>query len=557
MKSLLTIASQTFGWCLRMKMAAGCIFLLLVVLLILPTVMTGDGTLSGSIRSFLSHGMGLTALILSVAVILISVGAVTGDQRLGQIQILMSKPLSRSGYLLGRWAGVTAFFGMLLLLVGAGMVFYAQDLRVRDHWRGEPVTPTDRRTIESEIFTARDQAHPILPDYPKLLDNRIREMREQERYRPALESYRVRYGLSEALARHRIEKELMKQIRAEIEGIPSRKGRRWRFGPLNLEETDLRSEGTVRKISADRKRMRIAAPQKLLGRLLFAGPVRVAGIRGRVIHLREDFFDVFFGPDDLLRAPLSGLKPQSAVALTAEPTLQLKFKVGLTEKSANDQTVHRLVQLRNSAGAILDEDDGTCPVGSSTTTIFSAANLPKGEEFSVVYWNGSRRRTETPPAVRIRMKDISLLYRTGGFGPNLLRAGVLIFCQLAFLAALGVWAGSFLSFSVATPLCMVLLVCGLLVGFLADTVFWGGYGAQFGDDVDFSTRLGGWVVRFLQWILPNLSETTPTEKIVAGLRIAPESLVKTLAVDLGLKSAFYLTFGCLVFRKRELAQVLP
>ena len=65
MRGLWTVARQTFAQALRMKVAGVFILLLAMALIALPFLMSGDGTLSGQIRTFLVYSMVVTAALLS------------------------------------------------------------------------------------------------------------------------------------------------------------------------------------------------------------------------------------------------------------------------------------------------------------------------------------------------------------------------------------------------------------------------------------------------------------------------------------------------------------
>ena len=73
---LWAVARHTFKQCLRMKIAGLFMLLLAVTLVALPFGMKGDGTLAGQIRSFLSYGPALTAMVLSLMTAFLSAGMI-------------------------------------------------------------------------------------------------------------------------------------------------------------------------------------------------------------------------------------------------------------------------------------------------------------------------------------------------------------------------------------------------------------------------------------------------------------------------------------------------
>jgi hypothetical protein len=62
---------------------------------------------------------------------------------------------------------------------------------------------------------------------------------------------------------------------------------------------------------------------------------------------------------------------------------------------------------------------------------------------------------------------IQVLYPVATFGENLVRAGLVVFLRLAFIAIVGIWASTFLSFPVAVLLSLVVFVVGYAVEFIS------------------------------------------------------------------------------------------
>ena len=114
MPNVWTVARQTFMQCLRTKAAAVFTVLLAGSLLALPSLMEGDGTLAGRIRTFFDYSTTVTSVLLSGVVILLAVGVVTGDARGKHILVICTKPLKRWQYVVGRWLGIVLMGGLLL-----------------------------------------------------------------------------------------------------------------------------------------------------------------------------------------------------------------------------------------------------------------------------------------------------------------------------------------------------------------------------------------------------------------------------------------------------------
>ena len=99
---------------------------------------------------------------------------------------------------------------------------------------------------------------------------------------------------------------------------------------------------------ADRRLIRIEAPNELVGRLVYGGPVKVAGYRGRVVRQDPGRFDVEMFPEDAARAEIRALKPDSKVRLMAEPTFQFRCEVNVV--GSRPSSVYRALEIYRPNG---------------------------------------------------------------------------------------------------------------------------------------------------------------------------------------------------------------
>ena len=173
-------------------------------------------------------------------------------------------------------------------------------------------------------------------------------------------------------------------------------------------------------------------------------------------------------------------------------------------------------------------------------------------------------------------KGLEVLYQVGRFEPNLIRALVLVWIRLAFLAMLGLTAGTFLGFPVACLLGVLVYVTAAANGFLLESM------EQY---VSFSAHHQGWWER-LVWVpktflvqlvggefwdafkilvrllgntfvllIPSFSDYDPVALIADG-RWVPYDMILAAVVRVGgVWTGFCGLLGWLIFRRRELAQV--
>jgi hypothetical protein len=99
-----------------------------------------------------------------------------------------------------------------------------------------------------------------------------------------------------------------------------------------------------------------------------------------------------------------------------------------------------------------------------------AAEVKPDGTLEITYQNKYAPRNQgDPPAVTAAFPfedGIQVLYTAATFGENVARAGAVIFTRLAFIAIVGVWASTFLSFPVAVLLSLVVFMIGYMADFI-------------------------------------------------------------------------------------------
>jgi len=153
-------------------------------------------------------------------------------------------------------------------------------------------------------------------------------------------------------------------------------------------------------------------------------------------------------------------------------------------------------------------------------------------------------------SVTILDEDISVLFRAGGFEANFARGAALILIQLAYVAALGVLAGSFLTFPVGCLMVFTLLPFSVFRQYLIEAVQPTPAGK-----LDWYIWPGRVVVRALANLLPDLEGSSPGQWLVDGMHIGWSFVGQAALGTLVVRAGLVLAFACLIFRSRELAHV--
>ncbi len=152
---------------------------------------------------------------------------------------------------------------------------------------------------------------------------------------------------------------------------------------------------------------------------------------------------------------------------------------------------------------------------------------------------------------------MEVLYRVGGFAPNLARGLAIILCWMSLLAALGLAAASFLSFPVAAFCSLAVLAIALSSGTLSNVVAEGtvmGMNQETGQKE--STSLDGLMVpvyRSILGVTTLVEQFSPVDSLSTGRVITWGELGRATGEIVLLLGGALGVFGIFVFHRRELA----
>ena len=500
------VTGHTFKQSLRMKVAVLFMLLLAVAIISLPLSMKGDGTLAGRIRTFLAYGPGLTGVLLSLMTIFLTTGIVADDVRNKQIFNVVTKPVSRWEYIIGRWLGVVLLDVLLIVIATVAIYFMSQYLRSQ-----EALNPEDRRAVETDIFTARRSVSPDPLNINQAVAARIRQLQERGLIQGALESYRTLAGGDEKLARQKLTEEIHKQVSKQMQSVAPKLSMVWEFKGIDVKKKQSTGVGTVTRVDLKDGIVAIKAQPSILGKLIYKAPVRINGLDGQVWALGDDIFAVRFNIEQMSGAESAMIRPGKSVEIVADSTIQLTYKA----------------------------TPSTVIPGDPFASYWQILNPQTGLQFSA-FLNDQGSSLQD---------DISVQYAVDNFESNFVRGMLLIMVQLAFLSALGILTGSLLSFPVACLVCFSMLPFQVGREFLLESVkitrTADGIGRYFSH----------YVVKVMNLLLPDFSKTSPTESFVDGLNITWSYLGEIYFWTLFVQTLFLLVVACIFFRRRELARV--
>jgi hypothetical protein len=183
-------------------------------------------------------------------------------------------------------------------------------------------------------------------------------------------------------------------------------------------------------------------------------------------------------------------------------------------------------------------DDGTMEIA-----VYNGLLVPTPE--------GNVAFLPNPQTATIPPDGMQVSYAVGSYRMNYVRVVFVLWVKLAFLAALGVWAATYLSFPVAS-----LLALGTF--FIAEgATFVLGSVDRFGtNDIEGNFRVWRWVVSNVAEAVSKLfivySELKPTSRLADGRLLGWGDVAYGTLVLGGLTGVLFFT-GVLIFRRRELA----
>lgn len=440
----------------RLNISLAFIVLLLLTLPLIPLWIDAGQPLRYQLQTFISRSLNLTYVLAACMTLLLACATVSFEIRDRQIWQLMTKPVSRFNYLLGKFLGVILLDLALLIIAGLSIFLFVQYLRTR------PASDMlDAQAVQSEVLTARTGA---FPHYKTLSRDELIQRVDRIIDNDPLLQQQIADGM-------RDEREVKRELAVKEQ-----------VAFLNEQRTIPTGDFRTYVFSGLAPAKRSSTPLTLRY-LFYAG-------RSDTHELLPVVFD--FGDYAIQRM----FVPAQAHVVTVPPEV-----------------------IR---------DDGTVEV-----SIYN------------VFFQGDQSFAG-PYDINFDAKDFELLFRVSDFEMNFLRAVLVLWLKLSFLAMLGVAAATFLSFAVACVLSFTIFLIASMAPFLAESLeYW---------STSDPARGAVWIIASgSEWLLRSFSTVRPTQLLVEGRLISWSAVVQTLGVIGIAWTGLALVIGFLAFRRRELA----
>jgi len=178
-----------------MKIALVCIAIIGLLVVGLPFSLRNEDSISSAVQTFLSFSLGLIGFLLSLLTILLA-RSLSDEIVNRQILILMTKPIPRWQFVVGKWLGIVLLNFALLAFSGAGIytaVKFMATMDARDD--------VDRQRLINEVLTARHTNYCKPPDFTQLAEQMYNDRLEKGEYADVID-------LIPSLEKERLAKEL-------------------------------------------------------------------------------------------------------------------------------------------------------------------------------------------------------------------------------------------------------------------------------------------------------------------------------------------------------------
>jgi len=478
MRSIWAVAANTIRQAVRMKVALIFVLLLMILLPTMALTATGDNTLKGRLQTFVSYGLSLTSLLLSLLTLIVAVYTITSDIERRQIYTVITKPIRRWQFLLGKLLGVL-LLSLALLVLFAGLI-YAIVMYTPHYfdWSQAELIEAD-----NEFYTARKALTPPEPDVSREVAQALRKL--------------VISGNIDQIYRG------MSKTKVDA-----------------LEK--LIATGDVDRIYKTMSKTVVVKELTNVARLA----KRSADVSHQLLWEFEN------------------VRPRDP---NGSLFIQCKFYVSVTPPDSEVYSQwlfgdYRAYELGMATRERLLPIQRKDPIKTVREIEVPAKLVADDGYFAVAFLNDPLNDTTI-----IFQDGIKLLYKADTFTANFIRATLIILCRLVFLACLGIFTGTFLSFPVAILFCIVIFFTATISGFVIESFDY------LSENMAFFYSL---TVKLLVGLLPQFDKHNPSKYLVPAELLSWSVVGRVVLYMVCIQSLLLLILGLIVFSFRELARIV-
>ncbi|MDP7346618.1 MAG: hypothetical protein QF735_00220, partial [Phycisphaeraceae bacterium] len=147
---IIAVARTVIDEAVRMRIAVVFIVGVAIVVPVLPMMLDPKELLHYRVQTFLTWSITLLGWLLALMTIFVSCATICRDVSQSMVYTTLTKPLSRWGYLLGKWLGIGLLNVWLIAVSGIGVYTFTAVLERM------PIRVDDNRErVKHEVLTAR------------------------------------------------------------------------------------------------------------------------------------------------------------------------------------------------------------------------------------------------------------------------------------------------------------------------------------------------------------------------------------------------------------------
>lgn len=432
---------------LRMGVALIFIIAMLALLPMLPLIFGSEDRVTYMVQRFLTYSNMIVAVLLGLMTVLLAARTVSLEIATRQIHMTLTKPLGRVQYLLGKWLGIVLLNAVLLIV--AGIATYGFTMAIA---KNPALNDLDRYAVDREILTARlaQTPDPIDTTWDRMYANVLTEKRLADPTRFGVE------GESFATLADDAKQEVITDTVARFYTVQG--GQSQDFVVSGLGAAAAAAERSV-----------------VEGRDLLVAEA------GLTTDQAQAYVDYAVGrPSDLDFETAQQVPAETRdkmMRILEREVIQLSLVPSTSPKPEN---LNSEVYLKINGQPWPMPAAPTAPPPRSRLVNETPNELPipaslinsDGEMVITITVPDTRQDGVEQQSMRFNYKDnvIDVYYRVGSFESNLTKAMIIIWLKLAFLAMVGLMAGSLLSFPVAAMVSLIIFVGAAASGVIDESL---------------------------------------------------------------------------------------
>ncbi len=533
----MAVARLVLDEAVRMKMAILFIIGLLILIPLLAMTLDPTDALRYRIQTFLSYGTGVSYGMLALMTLFLATASTAFEQRDKQIFQVMTKPVSRAGYLFGKWLGIMALNAILLAIVAGSVFWYTQYLRTL-----QPLDMYDRLAVDEQVLTARVGVKPTLEDPTVEVQEKAIEIIQNS---PEMDM--------DGTTIQRIGQAVFDEVRA----------RQLMVLPGNFKEFtfhNVKPISKTTKLYADFDQP-ILLPETVKTRLDVImlnddGKVRYAEGEHFVLQRSSDEVNGFdtihlIRGDSETNQNAVRIHPGQPLSIRYYPAnaLTLRFKISSGDE---DPVVHFPLSI-GVVGTDFFEVHEVALIQTQTMLI-PAGTVDENGDITLMIGNGNlQTRMPGPDVISFPPDGLEMMYKVSNFESNYLRGICIIWLKLGFLAALGIAAATFTSFPVACLIAFCIFLGAESGPFLGESID----SYQVRDiqtrDIIYIKWIIAEIATAVHWALIAYGDIRPSANLVEGRLVSWMDVWRTFSVITIIWTGLTGVIGWLIFRARQLA----